>query len=407
MGRVPNASKRRSIPLLDIRLFQTNPSQFVEELRRACHRIGFFVLRHDLQPPSLPIQQLEEATRFFVEHSLEEKMQISYEKSPSFRGFRRLGVEQTAGRLDVREQIEVVAEYDDDDYSSTENDDENSVPYYERLKVGRNQWPFFQPTLQETTERYLKEILRIAVQLQQALCLALGLDRHAADSLFGDRPHWGMKLVSYPPAVEECEEEDHALNSKHDKNNGENDNSTPASSLGVGSHTDTNFLTLILQDGTPGLQAFTAAGEWIDVPETGPDCLICNLGEQAEILSGGYLLATPHRVQRPKRQRRTSVPFFYNPALSAIVQPLINIDNKEGSLPRVLPWERDEGDPQRWRMSNSRMLTSVGENTFKSFARSHPTVFARHHPDLEQVPTTGQVVRRQRAPDQKTEDDNR
>ena len=192
--------------------------------------------------------------------------------------------------------------------------------------------------------------------------------------------------------------------------------------MGVGSHTDTNFLTLILQDGTPGLQVYTAGGEWIDVPETGPDCLICNLGEQAEILSGGYLLATPHRVQRPKRQRRTSVPFFYNPALSAIVQPLINIDhNNKGSIRNVLPWERDEGGAaatedgenskprkqQQWRMSNSRMLTSVGENTFKSLARSHPTVFARHHPDLEQVPTTGQVVRRRdSAPDKKAEDDN-
>ena len=122
LGSVPSAS-RRTIPLLDIRLFQTNPTQFVEELRRACHRTGFFLLRHDLQPPSLPLRQLEETTRFFVEHSLEEKMQISYENSPSFRGFMRLGVEQTAGLQDVREQIEVVAEYS----STGENDDETTT----------------------------------------------------------------------------------------------------------------------------------------------------------------------------------------------------------------------------------------------------------------------------------------
>lgn len=363
------------IPLLDIRAFQSHPQLFVEELRRACHCTGFFLLRHHLSS-GLPRQQLEETARFFRRHSPEQKQQISYERSPSFRGYMRLGVENTAGVTDAREQVELVAEYDEGGEGDT---NDAHCPPYERLK-GRNQWPSsFQPTLQTVTERYIVEILDLARQLRQALCLSLGLERNAADPYFSDQEHWGMKLVSYPActAVDAATEKD----------------STCDNRFGVGSHTDTNFLTLILQDGETGLQVFTG-GEWVDVPETGPDCLICNLGEQAEILSGGYLLATPHRVLLPKRPR-TSVPFFYNPALSSKVQPLVDLrdDNRSSHL----LWERESDvESLHWRMPNSRMLTSVGENTFKSLARSHPAVFARHHPDLEQLPETGQVVYRQR-----------
>ena len=65
--------------------------------------------------------------------------------------------------------------------------------------------------------------------------------------------------------------------------------------LGVGEHTDSGFLTLLLQDEIGGLQVFTG-GDWIDVPPQGSGVFICNLGEVAEMASSGYLLATPHRV---------------------------------------------------------------------------------------------------------------
>ena len=48
--------------------------------------------------------------------------------------------------------------------------------------------------------------------------------------------------------------------------------------------TDSNFLTLICQDPTEsGLQVQSHNGDWIDVPATNPDTLVCNVGELAEI----------------------------------------------------------------------------------------------------------------------------
>ena len=94
-----------------------------------------------------------------------------------------------------------------------------------------------------------------------------------------------------------------------------------------------------------------------------------NLGEMLQLASGGYYRATPHRVG-PSQQRRVSLPFFWNPSLSAIVDVVCD--------PSALPWTRDR-PPAETRHS---LLRAYGANAFKSLARSHPLVFARHHPDL-------------------------
>ena len=133
------------------------------------------------------------------------------------------------------------------------------------------------------------------------------------------------------------------------------------------------------------------SGNWINVPATEPDTLVCNVGELAEIWyvcqansagsakylflhrSAGYFMATPHRVTRQKSQQdRISLPIFYNPKLDAIINPI-----DENNLPR---WDRLTEN--QWRRDDNNMMASVGENSLKSLARSHPAVFERHHSDL-------------------------
>jgi isopenicillin N synthase-like dioxygenase len=389
MAFLSNSSSSSNIPLLDTRLLEQHPEQFVDQLRTACHGTGFFLLRHHLDP--FTVQQMLAETRTFFAQSVPNKMQISYENQSTFRGYMRMGVENTAGLTDYREQVELATEYDTSEDGLC-GEKVLRWPPYERLK-GCNPWPTtFQPSLQTTTERYVHQVQGLAAKLVSALCLALKLPPDAANSLFGDKPHWALKLVSYPPIH-------HTTTATCGANeNRSNNAAAPTESLfGVGSHTDTNFLTMILQDNgveAGALQVYTTGGEWINVQlprnthDGSENYFICNLGEQAEILSGGYFLATPHRV-RLTAAPRISVPFFYNPALSATVTPLVHPEQLS-----LLPWERSDVPPT-WRMSSNSdntLLSSVGENTFKSLARSHPTVFARHHPDLKVLPT-GQVVR--------------
>ena len=360
------------IPLLDIRTYYSDPMAFVEELRVACHTVGFFLLQHDVEGA----QQMLTGARRFFEFPLETKLSISYEDSPAFRGYMQLGVENTAGEADVREQVEYAVETK----AGVVRDDDNAPPQqqtlYERLR-GENPWPeSFQPSLKQCTLEYVKQVCRIAHQLREAMCLALGLDQHALDPLFGntdqnDPAHWVLKLVSYPGSSDDT------------------------SSFGVGPHTDTNFLTLVLQDTVGGLQVFSE-GKWIDIPsDFGSSVLVCNLGEQAQILSGGYFLATPHRVLSSKQQR-ISVPLFYNPKLSATIRPMMDATTSDG-----VKWQRPRDyEYKHWKRQNDTMLETVGDNTFKSLARSHPRVFRKHHADLELLPD-GRIIRRMNAEKQK------
>jgi isopenicillin N synthase-like dioxygenase len=344
------------LPLLDMALYHTNRPAFVEELRQACHTVGFFLIKHDF--PDVANQMVKESRQFF-QRPLVEKQQISYSKSPSFRGYMEFGVENTSGKLDAREQIEYAAEYPHP-IQQQQQQQQRQWPIYERLKSPSNPWPTsYQPSLQPTTLEYAKNVCRVADCIRDSLSLALGYPPDRLKPAFEQKdmpPHWVIKLVSYPPPLQKEEEQQQQQ--------------------GVGEHTDTNFLTLVLQDTVGGLQAFSQ-GEWIDVPTDVPQVLVCNLGEQAELWSRGYYLATPHRVVSSSLRRcaRISVPLFYNPILSATIQPV------EEERLESIPWDRPK-DYHHWRRENNAMLPSAGSNTFKSLARSHPQVFQRHHPDL-------------------------
>lgn len=353
-----------SLPFLDIRVLKQNPKQFVEKLRSACHNIGFFLLKHDL-PPGVAERQLSE-TRNFFQHPLSQKRSISYEDNATFRGYMEIGRENTAGVTDTREQVEYAAE--ECGMSG------RPWPPYERLRGG-NPWPAFQPNLQTQTNEYVDGVLDLAVRLREAMCLSLGMENNALDALFGKTPHWQLKLISYPP-IPSADDTNDVAKEQRGSNKGQ----------GVGAHTDSNFLTFVLQDTIGGLQVFSR-GRWLNVPATGPDVLVCNLGEQTEILSNGYFLATPHRVIRNStKEPRTSVPIFYNPQLSAKISPMMLPDGGKS-----LPWERSSNDNKHWRMNNNDMLETVGENSFKSLARSHPFVFQRHHKDLRLL-ENGKIV---------------
>ena len=294
MGRLPH---------LDIALWRSDPSRFAGQLRHACHHDGFFQLRHGI--PTALVEHVKAEARSFFAQSVEHKAAIDYRGSPAFRGYMACGVENTAGRPDLREQVEIAAE--------GELAAPDAWPPYHRLR-GPNQWPPGQPSLQPAVSEYTQHMLRVSSELTHALCAALGLEHTALDGWFAPTPHWQLKLASYQAAAADA-----------------GGSAAAEAPVGVGAHTDSGFLTCLLQDEAGGLQAFTR-GAWATVPPLGPEWVVVNLGEVAEVASGGYLLATPHRVLSTAATR-LSVPFFYNPSLETVVEPL--------ALPPSLAWERD------------------------------------------------------------------
>lgn len=202
---------------------------------------------------------------------------------------------------------------------------------------------------------WLVEMEALSRRLTRALAASLGLAADGLDGAF-EAPHVQAKLVHYPPG-----------------------GAPGAQGLGCGAHCDSGFLTLLLQDEVGGLEVLSGDGRWVPAPPA-PRALVCNLGEVLQLLSGGRYRATVHRVlQPPPGRRRLSAPFFWNPALDTVVEPLAG---------QVKIGLSDVGRPNA---TTNHLNPSYGMNAFKSLARSHPEVFKKHHPDLKCLPN-GSVV---------------
>jgi isopenicillin N synthase-like dioxygenase len=346
------------IPLLDLRRFDAADARraaFLAELRAAAHEVGFFYLSgHDVDAQLL--RDLMESARRFFALPEGEKMAIEMMNSPHFRGYNRVASELTRGQPDWREQIDIGAE------RPALPRDANS-PAWARLR-GPNQWPAALPELRPVVIRWQAAAEEVLMRVLRALALALGQAADALEPLYGNEPHYLVKLIRYPGVA-----------ARGDTRIGNAPGIGSAlgagahTALGVGAHKDSELLTLLLQDDQGGLQVETAQG-WIDVPPR-PGTFVINIGELLELASDGYLRAAMHRVVTPPAGvDRLSAAFFLGARLDATVPPL--------PLPPALAAQArgPERDP------NNPLFREVGQNYMKGRLRSHPEVARRHHADL-------------------------
>jgi isopenicillin N synthase-like dioxygenase len=327
-----------SLPLVDISRFR-DPEQreaFLADLRHAAHDVGFFyVVGHGIAPQVT--EGVLGAAREFFALPLEQRLEIENVHSPHFRGYSRVGTERTGGSADQREQIDVGPE------RQALPDIPPGKPYL-RL-IGPNQWPSAAPALRPAVLRWLAEAERVSREVLRALSAALGQSETYFDAWFDDEAYPHVKVVRYP-AREQV-----------------------ASTQGVGAHKDYGWLALLLQDDLGGLQVEAGDGSWIDARPV-PGAFVVNIGELLEVATQGYLRATRHRVVSPAGKERFSIPFFLDPRLDAVVQPL--------QLPPELAAEARgvEDDP------DNPLLAQYGQKCLLGWVRSHPRVAERWHPDL-------------------------
>ncbi len=326
------------IPLLDLRRFDAAEAQgaaFLAELRAAAHDVGFFYVTGHGVDTRLLREVMETSRRFF---SLPEgdKLAIEMVNSPHFRGYNRVASERTRGRPDWREQIDIGAE-------------RPALPRGARLQ-GPNQWPAALPELRAVVEHWQSAAVQVLIRILRAFALALGQRADALEPLYGDDPHYLVKLIRYPGVA-----------AMGDARGGD--------ALGVGAHKDSELLTLLLQDDQGGLQVETPRG-WAEVPPRA-GTFVVNIGELLELASDGYLRATVHRVATPPAgAERLSAAFFLGARLDATV-PVLTLPPALASHTRGP--ERDPQNP---------LYCEVGLNYLKGRLRSHPDVARRHHADL-------------------------
>jgi isopenicillin N synthase-like dioxygenase len=301
---VDGAGRRPDAPDSDLRVAGTIPvlrldsaqradgafdQAFLTELRAALHEIGFLQLTGYGAAPGQVGALTAAAARFFA-LPLEERLRLDNRLSPHFRGYTRLGHEITAGRPDAREQIDFAPE------QAPVPRELWDAPY--RLLEGPNQWPDDTvPELRPLVEQWTGLLSAVGRELTRAVAAALALPEDHFDQYFAGQPHWFGKLIRYVGATDGTDQQ------------------------GVGPHTDWNFLTLLLQDGTGGLQALPAGtGRWIDVPPL-DGALVVNIGEMLEVATHGYLVATPtgscpaRRDGRGTRSASSGLPGWTRPSI--------------------------------------------------------------------------------------------
>ncbi|XP_057798063.1 1-aminocyclopropane-1-carboxylate oxidase homolog 12-like [Salvia miltiorrhiza] len=93
----------------------------------------------------------------------------------------------------------------------------------------------------------------------------------------------------------------------------------PHKTLGAPKHSDTTFLTLLIQDRLGGLQMLRH-NQWLDVPPV-RGALIANFGDLMQILSNDEFISVEHRVLSQSVGPRISVATFSTPSIRAAGKP--------------------------------------------------------------------------------------
>ncbi len=193
------------------------------------------------------------------------------------------------------------------------------------------------------------------------MSLSLGLDENHMEIVFGENPSPYTKLIRYPQTV--------------------------AGGQGVGTHKDSGFLTLLLQDDQPGLEAQTNYGSWEAVDPI-PGTFVVNTGELLQMVTHNYFIATPHRVVNRNSATRYSSAYFYSPDLTTRLDPLpISAEYIEKA--RQSERHRSEG----LMASRAEMQSGVsgmesqhrheifGERYWQRWIRSYPEIARKFYPE--------------------------
>lgn len=276
------------LPIVDISdLASTNIEKRLSVanlIDQACRQSGFLYIKSSQFDHTLFTQLLAVAKQYFAQEEAI-KMQHYIGNSQNHSGYVPVGEEQFGpNSYDIKEAYDINVDYFGEDER--------------RPLVGKNQWPD-SLEFKYTVQQYYQHIRQIGHQLFSALVLALGLPETYFDEHLTLAPSQ-LRLIHYPY------------------------NPSAQDSLGIGSHTDYEFFTLLLPT-APGLQVLSKNGEWVDVPLI-DNTLVMNIGDMMQVISNGRYIATKHRVKKVQEERY-AFPFFFSCNYDFMVKPLVDTED--------------------------------------------------------------------------------
>lgn len=269
------------IPVIDLAGSEHGPARdaAASAIHRACRETGFFYITGHGVDPALTAGQIDAAKRFFALPAAA-KQAVAIARSPWRRGYEGVGAQMLdAGSApDLKESFAIAVEHDADD----------PLVRGGVTGLGPNQWPEDLPGFRDQMESYQAGMIRLGRHLMGLLALSVELPYdHFADGL--DQPQCGVRLLRYPPQPDDA----------------------PGNQLGAGAHSDWGSITILLQDGNPGLEVRNTDGDWILATPL-PGSFVINIGQMIERFTAGLYRANLHRVRNgvPDTARYSVASFF-------------------------------------------------------------------------------------------------
>lgn len=280
------------IPVVDLTDLERRPDALGAELVQVYRTVGFgYVVGHGV-PDDLVAAVFEQSRRF---HALPAAAKMAVELDRRHRGYIPLGVS-----TDVTSTVATVTRPNQSEsfMMMREAGPTDPAVLAGHYLAGPNQWPADLPGFREVLEAYHDALVALAHRIVVALAGALG-DTDGVVAASFDPPTTWLRLLRYPPRPA----------------------AAPSDLYGSAPHIDFGCITVLAQDDNGGLQVGTPDGRWVDAPPV-PGSFVVNVGTVLHRWSNGRLLATPHRVINTSGRERYSVPFFYDPAVTTVVEPL-------------------------------------------------------------------------------------
>jgi len=281
-----------SIPILDIRRFESDRDDFLSEFRGAYQEWGFAgISGHDIDPELIQ-SAWSVSEKFFA---LPSNIKIGYEglEKDRSRGYVPFGVEKArdSKHSDLKEFYHIGHQVGGVDH------------------LAPNIWPAEISEFQITFETLYAQLEALALKV---LCIFATVLDLPADYFDGRIEHGEtlLRILHYPPIL---------------------DQDIP--NLRAAAHEDINLITLLAGSEQDGLEVLSRQGEWVPINMI-EGTIICNVGDMLQRLTNAKLPSTTHRVVNPKgdkaRTSRYSIPFFVHPSAEVSLDCLdscIDADN--------------------------------------------------------------------------------
>ena len=283
------------IPVLDLAPYLQGEPGALERLagrvRALCENVGFFGIEHHGVPQAL-IDRAFEASRRFHALPLERKMEIPLNAD-------NVGYMPVNASMQRHSQVEKARKpnFNASFFCKIDRGPDDPHVLARTPFMGMNQWPRELPGFREDVMAYQDAVRALGLRMLPVMARSLELPADFFDAYF-DPPQLSLRLLHYPVRDE-----------------GEPDQ------YGTGAHTDSGFLTFLMQNGVSGLQVRRADGSWFDAPVL-PGRFIVNSGDMLRRWSNDRYRSTPHRVLNASGTERYSMALFFDPNLDQVLQCL-------------------------------------------------------------------------------------